>query len=143
MEYFEATSTINATPEKIWAALTNTQDLMSWPSGITSLKGKIAKGEKLELQAEAAPGRTFKLKVVRFFPNQSMTWASGMPFGLFKGQRTYSLTPDGDQTHFKMREEFTGAMLPMIWKSIPDLNPSFKQFADGLKTHVENEVENR
>jgi len=138
MEYFEATSIINAPAEKIWAALTNAHDLQSWPSGITSLKGKIAKGEKLELQAEAAPGRTFKLKVTQFSPNKSMTWSSGMPFGLFKGQRTYSLTPKGDQVEFKMREEFTGAMLPMIWKSIPDLNPSFKQFANGLKSHVEN-----
>lgn len=138
MEYFEATSIINAPAEKIWAALTNTQDLQSWPSGITSLKGKIAKGEKLELQAQAAPGRTFKLTVTQFAPNKSMTWASGMPFGLFKGQRTYSLAPKGDQVEFKMREEFTGAMLPMIWKSIPDLNPSFKQFANGLKSHVEN-----
>jgi hypothetical protein len=31
-----------------------------------------------------------------------------------------------------MREEFTGLMLPMIWKSMPDLGPSFEQFASGL-----------
>jgi len=66
-----------------------------------------------------------------------MVWASGMPFGLFRGERTFRLTPVGKQTRFEMREEFTGLMLPLIWKSIPNLNPSFKKFADGLKAHVE------
>jgi hypothetical protein len=37
-----------------------------------------------------------------------------------------------------MREEYSGPMLRAIWKSIPDLGPSFQQFADGLKNRVES-----
>ena len=36
-----------------------------------------------------------------------------------------------------MREEYSGLMLPLIWKSIPDLNPSFEKFAAGLKRLAE------
>jgi hypothetical protein len=36
-----------------------------------------------------------------------------------------------------MREEFTGPMLPLIWKSMPDLGPAFDQFARGLKAQAE------
>jgi hypothetical protein len=36
-----------------------------------------------------------------------------------------------------MREEYTGPMLPLIWRSIPDLQPSFEQFARGLKARAE------
>ena len=32
-----------------------------------------------------------------------------------------------------MREEYTGTILRLIWKSIPDLSGSFTQFADCLK----------
>jgi hypothetical protein len=32
-----------------------------------------------------------------------------------------------------MREEYTGPMLGMIWKSIPDLGPAFQEFAVSLK----------
>jgi hypothetical protein len=39
-----------------------------------------------------------------------------------------------------MREEYTGPMLGAIWKSIPDLAPSFQQFADGLKKRVESDA---
>lgn len=40
-------------------------------------------------------------------------------------------------TRFKMREEYTGPVLPTIWRSIPDLGPSFTQFANGLKQQAE------
>ena len=138
MEYFEAETTISAPAEDIWAALTNVKGLTEWPSGITSLKGNIAPNGKIELEAEAALGRKFKINVVSFVPNKLMRWSSGMPFGLFKGVRTFTLTPQGEAIHFKMREEFTGLMLPMIWGSMPDLNPSFEKFVTGLKQHVEN-----
>ena len=36
-----------------------------------------------------------------------------------------------------MREEYTGPLLGMIWKSIPDLGPSFEEFASGLKAAAE------
>ena len=44
-----------------------------------------------------------------------------MPLGLFKGVRTFTLTPRGGATRFTMREEYTGPMLPLIWRSMPDL----------------------
>ena len=67
-----------------------------------------------------------------------MTWTGGMPLGLFKGVRTFTLTPESETvTRFDMREEFTGPLLPMIWKSMPDLTASFEQFAKGLKDKSE------
>ena len=48
------------------------------------------------------------------------------------------LAPEGDgSTRFTVREEYTGPLLPMIWKSMPDLGPSFARFADGLKARAE------
>ena len=62
-----------------------------------------------------------------------------MPLGLFKGERTFTLAQEPDQrsTRFTMREEYTGPLLGMMWKSMPDLGPSFKQFASGLKREAE------
>jgi hypothetical protein len=58
--------------------------------------------------------------------------------GLFKGVRTFTLTPQGDGvTRFSMREEYTGPLLPLIWRSMPDLGPSFQRFANGLKRRAE------
>jgi hypothetical protein len=67
-----------------------------------------------------------------------LQFSGGMPFGLFRGVRTYDLSKDGDdRTRFRMREEYSGPLLPLIWRSMPDLAPSFDQFARGLKVRVE------
>ena len=51
--------------------------------------------------------------------------------------RTYTLMSEGTGTRFTMREEYTGPLAGMILKSIPDLGPSFRQFAEGLKHQAE------
>ncbi|MBA3629961.1 MAG: hypothetical protein H0W55_09865 [Actinobacteria bacterium] len=77
--------------------------------------------------------------MTEFTPDQKMTWSGGMPLGLFKGVRNFALAPEGNGgTKFHMREEYTGPLLPMIWRSMPDLGPSFRQFADGLKAKAEH-----
>ena len=51
--------------------------------------------------------------------------------------RTFTLVPDGNRTRFTMREEYSGPLLPLIGRTIPDLQPSFDQFARGLKARAE------
>lgn len=51
------------------------------------------------------------------------------------------MTPAGiGATRFSVREEYTGPLLPMIWRSMPDLGPSFQQFASGLKARAERKA---
>ncbi len=83
------------------------------------------------------PKRTFKLKVTDLNKPTRMVWSSGMPFGLFTGRRTFTLTERGGSTEFSMTEAFTGPLAGMITKAIPDMTESFNQFAEGLKTASE------
>jgi len=78
------------------------------------------------------------VKVAEFEPEQRMTWVGGMPMGLLKGVRTFTLSPGDDgATEFSMQEVFTGLLLPLFGRTIPDLNPSFDQFASSLKELAE------
>jgi hypothetical protein len=137
MKAYDATSVIEAAPATIWAILTDAPGYSRWDSGVIRVDGRIAPGEKLKLVSEANPKRTFSLKVTEFRPDQRMTWEGGMPLGLFRGVRTFTLSPQGNGTRFSVREEYTGALLPMIWRSMPDLGPSFQKFATGLKQRAE------
>jgi hypothetical protein len=138
MKSYDAAATIEAPPEKVWAILTDASAYPQWDSGVRKVDGTIAPGEKIKVVSEANPGRAFPVKVTQFEPARSMTWSGGMPLGLFKGVRTFTLTHEGEATRFTMREEYTGPLLGMIWRSMPDLGPSFEQFARGLKTRAEN-----
>jgi uncharacterized protein YndB with AHSA1/START domain len=138
VKYFDASSTIKTSPEKVWAVLTDGDKFPQWDSGIERVEGKIAPGSTIKLYVKVNPGRAFPLKVTEFAAPRRMVFTGGMPLGLFKGVRTYTLEPDGaGGTRFRMREEYTGPLLGMMWKSIPDLAPSFQQFADGLKARAE------
>ena len=136
---FEATSPIKATPKQVWDVLVQGADWPSWDSGVASVDGTIALGKKLKIQSKVAPGRVFPVKVTTFSAPTALEFTGGMPFGLFRGVRTYTLvaTKDGG-TLFTMREEYTGPLAASIGKSIPDLNPSFVQFANGLQARVES-----
>jgi hypothetical protein len=137
MRFYESRAEISATPEEVWTVLVDGQNYTSWDSGVEKFEGAIAPGGTIKVYSEVAPGRAFPVKVVEFEAGQKMTWESGMPLGLFKGRRTFTLTPHGSGTKFHMREEFTGPLLFIIGRTIPDLQPTFDKFANGLKARVE------
>jgi hypothetical protein len=141
MKEYSATTMINTSPETIWAILTNAPGYPEWDPGVDRIEGRIAPGEKITAFTKLSPGRAFPVKVTEFVSNQKMTWSGGMPLGLFKGERTFTLVPQGNgATQFTIREVFSGPLLPLIGRSLPDLNAAFEQFAAGLKNQAERRV---
>ncbi len=138
MEHHESSALIEARPEAVWTVLTDAPAYSDWDSGVVRVEGSIAPQEKIKVVSEANPKRAFPVKVTEFAPAERMVWSGGMPLGLFRGVRTFTLTPEGAATRFAMREEYSGPMLPLIWRSMPDLQPSFEQFARGLKARAEH-----
>jgi predicted dithiol-disulfide oxidoreductase (DUF899 family) len=52
--------------------------------------------------------------------------------------RTFTLTPKGrGVTEFEMTETFSGRMLPLIKRSLPDFGPAFETYAADLKRAAE------
>jgi len=137
MRHYESTALIQAQPETIWSVLTDAPGYADWDSGVVRVEGTIAPQEKIKVVSEANPKRAFPVKVTEFAPGERMVWSGGMPLGLFKGVRTFRMQPEDGATRFTMREECSGPMLPLIWRSMPDLGPSFEQFASGLKARAE------
>jgi hypothetical protein len=54
-------------------------------------------GSRIEItiRSKAAPGRSFPVNVTTFEQPWRLKVSGGMPMGLFKGVRTYSLSEDG------------------------------------------------
>jgi hypothetical protein len=138
MKSFQASARIAASPETIWKILTDAGAYSHWNPTVERVEGIISKDEKITVHAKISPGRAFPLKVSVFEPGVRMVWSGGMPLGLFVGERTFSLQPQpGGEVEFRMREEFRGLMAPLITKSIPDLQPSFDEFAAALRRRAE------
>lgn len=138
MRYYEVTAEIDAAPSAVWDVLTDGPGFVDWDSGVVAFEGTIGLGNEIKLFSETSPGRAFPLEVTEMEAPRRLAFEGGMPFGLFTGLRTYTLTPDGRGTRFHMREEYRGPLLGIIWRSMPDLQPSFDKFAAGLKARSES-----
>lgn len=128
---------IDASPERVWALLSDASTYRAWNRAVVSIAGRIATGNTLSLVSTANPKRTFKLHITEMAAPNRMVWSDGMPLGLFKGERTYLVQPREGVTHFEMTEEYTGLLSGLFTKAIPDLTESFNLFADSLKAAAE------
>lgn len=128
---------IDASPERVWALLTNASTYAAWNRAVIRIEGTIALGNTISLVSTANPKRTFRLHITEMAAPNRMVWRDGMPLGLFTGKRTYLVQPREGVTHFEMTEQYTGLLSGLFTKAIPDLTESFNLFADSLKAAAE------
>jgi len=127
---------IDASPARIWELLTDAQGYPHWNSTVTRIEGQIREGGHLRVHAPGTD-RTFKPRVSDVVPNRHMAWIGGFA-PLMKGVRTFELKPrDDGSTVFVMQERFSGVMLPLARRSMPDFGPIYEQFADDLRRAAE------
>ena len=128
--------TIRARAATLWRLLTNAKDFPRWNSTVTSVEGQIREGEQLRVRVPGTD-RVFTPRVSDVVPDQRMTWTGGFS-PVFKGVRTFELRsgPDGS-TDFVMEERFSGLMLPLVKRSMPDFGPVFERYASDLKQRAE------
>ena len=139
MKAYRATEKIAASPQKIWDILVDTTSYPEWDPGMVRVEGRLALGEKVKFFTKFSPDRAFAVKVTAFEPGKKMVLTGGMPLGLFKSERTHTLTPgEAGQTTFHTEETFSGLLLPIFGRSLPDLTASFEAFAAGLKQRAES-----
>lgn len=134
---YSVTRSIDATPEVVWRLLTDAGSYAGWNPTIVTIQLPIILNGTVSLVSTVNPKRTFKVTVDVMEPPRRLVWSDGMPFGLFKGERTFLLERRGEATEFSMTEHYTGLLSGLIVKSIPDLTDSFGRFADGLKSAAE------
>ncbi len=138
MKQFSVSTSISAAPANVWAILVDGPAWSGWNTTIDRLEGRIAPGEIVKLHVKLNPGRAFPVKVAEFTPPSRMVWRGGMPLGLFKGERVFTLSPQDAGTRFSMAESFSGPLSGLIGRSIPDMQPAFDEFAACLKARAES-----
>ena len=141
MRSYEAAARIDASPEQVWALLSDVGGWRDWDSGVDRVEGRVALGEKLTLYATMIRTRPFEVTVTEIRPREAMRWRGGLPLGLAVIERTYALDAQEDGgTLLTVREDHTGPLAGVLGRTTPDLNPSFRQFCAGLKAKAEGRV---
>lgn len=137
MKKFSASTTINAAPEKVWQILTNASGYPAWDKSMDRIEGWLALGEKVKFFTRLSD-QAFPVTVTAFEPARRLVLTGGLPLGLFKSERTHSLAPTGQgQTRFHTEEIFSGLLLPIFGRNVPDLTENFESFVAALKKQAE------
>jgi uncharacterized protein YndB with AHSA1/START domain len=137
MKKFSASTSIQAAPAAIWEILTDASGYPAWDLSMDHIEGKLAPGEMVKFFTKFN-AQAFPVKVTTFEPGRKLVLTGGMPLGLFKSERTHTLTSNGDgTTTFQTEEIFSGPLLPVFGRNIPDLTENFWNFAAALKRLAE------
>jgi hypothetical protein len=127
---------IQSPPERIWTLLTDTQGFPRWNSTVSAIDGEIRDGQRIRIHVPGT-ARTFTPLISDVVADTRMTWTGGFA-PLFKGVRTFELTRQpGGSTTFSMEERFSGLMLPLVGRAMPDFAPVFERYAADLKQEAE------
>ena len=126
-----ATTTIHAAPEVVWHILTDAPAYPLWEPEVDRIDGTIAPGKRITVFTTYQPTRGVTFRVTEFVANRRMTWASGLPLGLYRRLRTFTLNPIGDdRVQITSGEEFSGPLLPRLAGSLPDLTNVTKRMSE-------------
>ena len=131
--------TVRARAERIWALLTDAVGFPRWNSTVTRIEGEIREGGVLKVHV---PGthQVFTPRISGVVANQRMTWTGGFT-PVFKGIRVFELRPRPDgTTDFSMSERFSGVLIPLVGRSMPDFEPVFTRYADDLRREAERPI---
>lgn len=137
MKVYKASTTIQAPAEKVWGILTDAAGYPAWDLTMVRIEGKLALGETVKFFTKLS-AQAFPVKVTAFEPNRKLVLTGGMPLGLFKSERTHMLTANKDgSTTFHTEEIFSGLLLGVFGRTIPDLTENFQGFVAALKKRAE------
>ena len=132
---------IAATPAEVWAVLADLPGYADWNPFVVEAAGNVVVGERLRVRIQPVGGRamTFKPRVTAAEPARELAWlGSAGVRGLFDGAHRFELRPSATGTLLLQSEEFTGVLVPLVWRSMAaGSQAGFEQMNLALKRRVE------
>ena len=136
--------TINTTPDKIWAVLTDFENYPSWNPFIKKIIGQPKAGSQITVSIAPPKGKgmTFKPTVLTFEHNKEFSWIGKLFFkGLFDGQHKFELLDnENGTTTFNHGEAFSGILVNLFKKQLESTQDGFELMNLHLKKYVEEKV---
>ncbi|MCL2588218.1 MAG: SRPBCC domain-containing protein [Oscillospiraceae bacterium] len=130
---------INASPNKVWSALTDFKRYPEWNPFILHVEGDVKEGSRIKIRVKPAESKimTFKPTVLKMEPKKELRWLGSLVFkGLFDGEHSFELIDnDNGTTTFIHAERFSGIFVGRFNTSNTKIG--FELMNDRLKELIE------
>jgi hypothetical protein len=134
-----ATIDIGATPEQVWAILTDLGSYHEWNPLFVEATGNVAVGQRITLRSKhPANGRlmTVKPKITAAVPGTQLAWTSSLP-GIIGGEHSFTLAAMDGGTRVVQSEIFRGLLARFSGKTFANAEASFRGLNEALKQRAE------
>ena len=131
---------IEASPERVWAVLTDLRAYGDWNPVVRRVRGEPRMGERLKFRIEIAglPGLDLAARVCLADPARGFGWRGGPP-GLFTGEHTMRIAPLGNgRTRLSHGEDFRGVLASVLLTraTLGKIERSYHQMNEALAKRV-------
>jgi hypothetical protein len=134
---------IEASPEQVWSVLTDFAHYGDWNPFLVRVAGVPEQGQRLTVKLAPPGGRQVSLKPVltEVVTDRVLEWWGHLGVrGIFDGRHRFELHPDGAGTRVVQRETFTGALVPLVARSLDrGTAAGFALMNAALKARVEHQ----
>ena len=131
---------ISAAPPEVWRVLTTTAAFPAWNPFIRRLEGDLVAGRRITIQlGDGDDATSFHPQLLAVAPERELRWRGGFwPGGLFDGEHSFVMAPDGPGTRFVQSERFSGLLVgPLTRGVIAEAGQWFAAMNQALKARVE------
>ena len=137
---YQITTTVEiaATPEHVWAVLSDLASYPQWHPVFRSVTGQLATGSKLTITtAHPTTDRamTATVKVLAAEPASQLRWVSNL--GVYRSDRRFILTPDDGGTLLEQTATYRGILVRFPAKTIARIQESFEAINQAVKRQAE------
>jgi hypothetical protein len=142
--HLKTVSEIDASPEEVWAVLSDLDAYEAWNPFMLSATGTLAEGERLDIRMRPPGGkaRRFRPTVRAAVPGRELRWLGsvGVP-GVFDGEHAFTIEATDGGSRLTHEERFTGVLVPLMARSLRrQILPAFEAMNAALKARAEAAV---
>lgn len=143
MHELRTTVDIQASPNQVWAILTDFAAYPDWNPFIREVRGEPIAGRSLNVSVVSGAGarqRSFWPRVLSSEAPRELRWQQRLMFaGLLEGEHRFKLVPRSDgSTRLVHSEYFTGPLVPLLRSRLErEARPAFEAMNEALRQRAE------
>ena len=127
---------IDATPEQVWAVLSDLPAYPQWNPFIVSSSGRLEKGATIRnVMRDSGGDTTFTPTVLEVAPGRELRWIGKIgPGGIFDGEHRFLIEPIAEnRVRLTQSERFTGVLIPFFQSQLNERTlPQFRAMNEAL-----------
>ena len=131
---------IAATPERVWAVLTDLASYPQWNPVFREASGQVSVGNRITLtstQPVTGHTMTVKVKVLTAEPATELRWASSV-LGLMTSEHSFILSPTSGGTQLVQTQTYRGMFTRFPPKTISRIQASFEAINQAIRERAED-----